>query len=184
MSSSSEPRILEPERVAPWCATVQLTFFAADSLEAVPRDQISCAFVLPTSASGAIELGLHKKRGWDLLGGHVEEGETAAAAALRELKEESGRVLLESDLTLLGYERLVETGPRYSLKHPYPVSYFVYYTARNVDTTLYAPRTTNEADDDEEEEEMTQTRFFTPAELSANAWFAARPSVLRAVTCL
>jgi 8-oxo-dGTP pyrophosphatase MutT (NUDIX family) len=170
--------ILESERIAPWCNTVKLTFFAATTLEDVPRDQISCAFVLPCNPVGDIELGMHKTRGWDILGGHVEAGETPIMAALRELEEESGRVLQQSDLKLFGYERLVDSGSRRSLKHPHPVSYFIYYVARNVDSTqMFHPRASNA----DEEEEMTHSRFFTLSELADNKWFAERPAVLQAL---
>jgi hypothetical protein len=116
--------VLEPERIAPWCDTVKLTFFAASGQldpSVVPREQISCAFGFPRNAAGAIELGKHKTRGWDVLGGHVDKGEAPDVAAAREIKEEAGRDITIADLELFGYERLVETGPRRSLKHPYPV---------------------------------------------------------------
>ncbi|KAI8802787.1 NUDIX hydrolase domain-like protein [Cladochytrium replicatum] len=171
-------RILEPERICPWSESIRLTFLAATTdSELPPRDHLSCVFVLPFSADGAVELGFHRKRGWDILGGHVEPGETARQAVLRELQEESGRVLREAELKLLGYELLVETGPQTSSQHPYPESCFVYYVASNVETNPNRPRV---ADD----EEMTETRFFTASELSDHKWFSARPNALRAAQLL
>ena len=55
-------------------------------------------FILDQSA-GAVLLHHHRRLGrWLQMGGHVEEGETAAEAALREGREESGL----QDLRLLG----------------------------------------------------------------------------------
>jgi hypothetical protein len=69
----------------------------------------------------------------------------------------------------------------FALLSPTQVSYFVYYVARNVDSTkMYQPRASTAA----EEEEMMHSRFFTPAELAEQKWFAERPAVLRALNAL
>jgi hypothetical protein len=124
--ATNAPRVFEPERIAPWCDTVKLTFFAASGQldeSVVPREQISCAFGFPRNAAGAIELGKHKTRGWDVLGGHVDEGEQSVVAVAREIKKEAGCDIAVGDLELFAYERLVETGPRRSLKHPAHMSH-------------------------------------------------------------
>ncbi len=59
------------------------------------------------------------ERGWDphkgslaLPGGYVDAGETAKAAAVRELKEETGIVVRETDLELVGFYDEPDRDPR------------------------------------------------------------------------
>ncbi len=123
------------------------------------------------------ELGLHRIRGWDVLGGHVEPGETPGFAALRELEEESGRVLKETDLTLLGYERLREANRE---------TYFVYYIAQvsKAETVCNVRDDYNDWNGSNDYEAMTTTRFFKADDLTREKWFLERPGILGALTDL
>lgn len=71
------------------------------------------------------------KRGWDLVGGHIEAGETPEEAVRREAYEETGAKL--GQLQLLGYQHLRLSGPRPdNYPYPHPESYQVYYYAQIV----------------------------------------------------
>jgi 8-oxo-dGTP diphosphatase len=68
-------------------------------------------------------------RGWDIVGGHIEPGESPEAAARREAYEEAGARLRE--LHVLGYQRLRLLGPRPAwYRYVYPDSYQVFYWAQ------------------------------------------------------
>lgn len=69
-------------------------------------------------------------RGWEVPGGHVEAGESPAAAAARELAEETGFVLDPGVLRLFGGQKLtlLEEPPA---GHRYPARDFLaFFTAR------------------------------------------------------
>src|SRR5258708_2000747 len=86
-----------------------------------PLELIATAFVLAFSEDSLLQTHL-VKRGWDLIGGHIEPGESPAEAAKREAYEESGAIL--GELHLLGYQRLHLLGPRpASYRNTYPDSY-------------------------------------------------------------
>jgi 8-oxo-dGTP pyrophosphatase MutT (NUDIX family) len=93
-----------------------------------PGDMIDTAFVLAFAGDRLLQVNL-VQRGWDLPGGHREAGETPAAAARREVYEETGARL--GQLHLLGHQRLHLLGPRpMSPRHSYPQSYQVFYWAQ------------------------------------------------------
>lgn len=76
-------------------------------------------------------------RGWDAPGGHLDPGEDAFDASVREVVEETGFVLAPSDLSLLGWQRftLLDEAPA-DYEYPAPVSHAVWFFAR---TDLPAP---------------------------------------------
>lgn len=93
-----------------------------------PLELIATAFVLAFSEDRMLQTRL-VKRGWDLIGGHVEPGESPVEAAKREAYEESGATL--GTLHLLGYQHLRLLGPRPALyRYTYPDSYQVFYQAQ------------------------------------------------------
>ncbi|UVI33143.1 NUDIX hydrolase [Paenibacillus spongiae] len=95
----------------------------------MPEQQsITSAFVLAFQGDEMILTDLHS-RGWDIPGGHVEEGESPAEAARRELYEETGAIV--DSVELLGYVRIRLLGERpLNYKYPYPDSCMVFYWAR------------------------------------------------------
>lgn len=105
--------------------TVDTFVGAAAPAAAVTSAFVMCrtpGFTLLARVSGA-------DRGWDVPGGHREPGEDPAATAVRELREETGFSLSESDLRVVGWQRisLFEAPP---LGYRYPqVSYQMFFGA-------------------------------------------------------
>lgn len=97
-----------------------------------PAELVSCAFVFAISPQRELLLTFDDRpdRGWDVPGGHLDEGETPAGAALRELEEETGVALSSSDLEPTGWTRITldQRPPQY--RYPYPMSYMTFYLAR------------------------------------------------------
>jgi 8-oxo-dGTP diphosphatase len=92
-----------------------------------PREMIATALVLAFDGGRLLQTKL-AKRGWDIVGGHIEPGESPEEAARREAYEEAGARL--GELHLLGYQRLRLLGPRpASYSYSYPDSYQVFYWA-------------------------------------------------------
>ena len=77
---------------------------------------------------GKLLLVKHKKRGWEIPGGHVEANEACEAAISRELYEEAQ--MYAEDLYVLGYLRKIALEDRpESCTYPYPLSYCIFYAA-------------------------------------------------------
>lgn len=96
---------------------------------------VTAAFVLAFDADQRLlltEVAL-PGRGWDLPGGHIDPGEQANVAAVRELVEETGFVASPEELSLAGWQRftLLER-PAASYPYPYPLSYMLLFTLRHV----------------------------------------------------
>lgn len=93
-----------------------------------------------------------RRRGWDIPGGVIDPGETAALAAVREVWEETkARVEL---VELIGIQELELFGPKPDrYKWPYPISRQVYFLCRLVELAAF-----------QEDDETTGRAFFTPAE--------------------
>ncbi len=93
-----------------------------------PGDMIATALVLAFDRGRLLQTHL-AARGWDIVGGHIEPGESPEEAARREAYEEAGARLRE--LHVLGYQRLRLLGPRpASYRYSYPDSYQVFYWAQ------------------------------------------------------
>lgn len=93
-----------------------------------PGEMIATALVLAFAGDRLLQTHL-VARGWDIVGGHLEPGESPEEAARREAYEEAGARLRE--LHLLGYQHLRLLGPRpASYRYAYPDSYQIFYWAQ------------------------------------------------------
>jgi 8-oxo-dGTP diphosphatase len=93
-----------------------------------PGELIATALVLAFDGDRLLQTHL-AARGWDIVGGHIEPGESPEQAARREAYEEAGARLRE--LHVLGYQRMRLLGPRpASYRYAYPDSYQVFYWAQ------------------------------------------------------
>jgi 8-oxo-dGTP pyrophosphatase MutT (NUDIX family) len=102
-----------------------------------PGEMIATALVLAFDRDRLLQTNL-VARGWDIVGGHIEFGESPEEAARREAYEEAGARLRE--LHLLGYQRLRLLGPRPdSYRYSYPDSYQVFYWAQIEALDVFIP---------------------------------------------
>jgi 8-oxo-dGTP pyrophosphatase MutT (NUDIX family) len=105
--------------------------------EIAPVDLITTAFVIPLFADGSVLLAHNVKRGLEVPGGHLEPGETAEQAAIRELLEEAGATV--KSLVPIGYQKLVSGGTVLEgWKYPHPISYQQFYAGLISDQFDYA----------------------------------------------
>lgn len=91
-----------------------------------PINKITTVFGLITYEKKILLANLY--RGWDLPGGHVEEGESLEETLVREVYEETKVIVVKP--TLIGYQQmevLAEKPNEY--RYPYPISYQVHYHA-------------------------------------------------------
>lgn len=97
--------------------------------EIAPADKTKTAFVVPVFEDGTIMLAQNLRRGAEIPGGHIEDGETIQQAARREAIEEAG---CEVDhLTAIGYVRMLSIGtPPEGWKYPHPVGYQQFFTGK------------------------------------------------------
>ena len=92
-----------------------------------PAEKTATALVLAFDRDRLLQTHL-AARGWDIVGGHIEPGESPEEAARREAYEEASAKL--GQLHVLGYQRLRLLGPRpASYRYSYPDSYQVFYWA-------------------------------------------------------
>lgn len=130
------------------------------SADEPPAELVTAVFALVTDRSGRVLL-VHvdeSERGWDVPGGHLDAGETPAAAAARSLAEEAGLRVVEDQLSVVGWTRTRFDGPcPVGWTYPYPDSYMVFYGAQlDADGAETAPPAGAEA---------TKARWLTPAEV-------------------
>lgn len=96
------------------------------------------------------------QRGWDFVGGHIEENESLENTLLRESLEEGG--FTPVDHKLFGYHKLTSTEPvphnQRDGFYPHPHAYMPFFVA-TVNTPLAAPTG----------EEIFESRLFTVDEL-------------------
>lgn len=118
---------------APWIPARHRMELLRSSEQPQPSELTTAAFVLVFDPSGLILLTRVNLpgRGWDVPGGHIDPGEDAEDAALREVEEETGLVLERRALRLVGCQRftLLEAPPA-DYPYPRPLSYTLMFTAR------------------------------------------------------
>ncbi|HSW65671.1 MAG TPA: NUDIX hydrolase [Bacillota bacterium] len=69
-------------------------------------------------------------RGWEMLGGHIDDGESIEDALIREAQEEGG--FIPHQYKLFGYRKIIPKQPvanRTGGYYPFPVSYIPHYIA-------------------------------------------------------
>jgi len=97
------------------------------------------------------------KRGWGVLGGHIEPGESFEDTLLRELDEEAG--YKPDSYKLFAVRKLLPTRPiphqRKGEFYPYPVGYAVYYKATSQNTPT-----------GHHEDDILESRLFSREELA------------------
>ena len=102
-----------------------------------PQALTRTAFVLPF-LDGKLVMTHNRRRGIELTGGHIEDGEDAYAAAIREVLEEAACVL--SDVTPIGFLRMISKGnvpPDWP--YPHPIGYQQFFTAKVVNQLELMP---------------------------------------------
>lgn len=102
---------------------------------AVPEGyRASTAFVLALDADGRTLLTLVDRpgRGWEVPGGHLDPGESALDAAVRELEEEAGLVVSPEQVEFVGGQQItiLVTPPA---RYPYPALGFMAFHVVRLD---------------------------------------------------
>lgn len=110
-----------------WGDGISWEFYLAEDL---PQEELCTAvFCLAFHEDNKVVL-TRTKRGWEMLGGHLEPGETLKEAFFREAHEEGGYV--PERYKLFGYRKITAQKPilaRAGREYPYPVSYIPHYIA-------------------------------------------------------
>ncbi len=116
--------------------------------EVPPADVCATAFAFAFIGNRMLMTRL-VRRGWDIPGGHIEQGESPEQAAIRETTEET-QVLVEP-LELIGIQELEVFGPLPRDGWSNPLRAQLFYLCRVVDILPFSP--THEA---------TERNFFDP----------------------
>ncbi|NUR87205.1 MAG: NUDIX hydrolase [Nonomuraea sp.] len=95
-----------------------------------PAGRTTSAFAFVSDSAGRTLLTRVDARGWDVPGGHVEAGESAVEAAVRELQEETGLLLEPSELSIFAWQRVELLGPAPAGYRYGTLSYMAMFRAR------------------------------------------------------
>jgi 8-oxo-dGTP pyrophosphatase MutT (NUDIX family) len=93
---------------------------------------IYCPFA-KTFLMGRRAWHMHKPGLWNFFGGHVDEHESAEEGVLRELREETGILLAETDIIRLGQSEMSDIGYVSGLRD---LHYFLMFTDSEIEPTL------------------------------------------------
>lgn len=100
--SSKHTKILEGE----WGDTPWEFYLSPKS---PPRELCTAVACLAIQASSDSIVLTRNRRGWEMLGGHIEEGESIEDAVIREAKEEGG--FSPDSCTQFGYRKVTPKEP-------------------------------------------------------------------------
>ncbi len=97
--------------------------------DVAPLDLTRTAFMIPVFDDGSVMLARNQRRGIEIAGGHVENGECLLKAACREAQEELGVIVRDS--VALGYLRMTLLGDvPDDYTYPAPISYQQFFAGR------------------------------------------------------
>jgi 8-oxo-dGTP pyrophosphatase MutT (NUDIX family) len=112
----------------------KVEFFSSDSMS--DFEKTKTVFLVPFTENEEVVLVHNKRRGFEISGGHIEQGEDFHSAVQRELKEETGCRI--TDIMPLGYLKMTSEGvvpPDW--KYPHPIGYQQFFTGLVVDMDDY-----------------------------------------------
>ncbi|HSX06827.1 MAG TPA: NUDIX domain-containing protein [Candidatus Saccharimonadia bacterium] len=117
-----------PEKIleGKWGAGMRWEFYRSDYLP--PRELCAAVFCLGIANDKVILT--KNKRGWEMLGGHVESGESIEDALTREAQEEGG--FTPQSYKVFGYRKIISSKPvpnRTGDYYPFPISYIPHFIA-------------------------------------------------------
>lgn len=123
----SDNTIITPQRIfsGTWDENVSWEFYLANELP--PEELCTAVFCLALHNNSIILT--QTKRGWEMLGGHREPGETIEQALFREAHEEGGYT--PEGYELFGYRKIISKQPVIARgrAYPFPVSYIPHFIA-------------------------------------------------------
>jgi 8-oxo-dGTP diphosphatase len=103
-----------------------------------PRELTTTAFVLAFEQNRTIILARNQRRGIEIPGGHLEPGESAKDAAIREAYEETGCVIECPEP--IGFLRMTTRGKIPSTyRYPYPIAFQQFFAAFVVQRDSFVP---------------------------------------------
>ena len=125
----------KPVAIGDWGENVSWELYEASDL---PPVELCTAVMCVAIADGKIVLAC-SERGWGMLGGHIEDGETLDMALRREAHEEGGFVVRHYELfAVRRITAKVQSSQQPGKNYPFPVSYMTYYWA-TTDESLQKP---------------------------------------------
>lgn len=139
-----------------WGEDIAWEFYLAEDMP--PEELCSAVFCLALHDDDSVVL-TKTRRGWEMLGGHIEAGETVEQAMLREAHEEGGYT--PQAYRLFGYRKVVSgrsTPTSAGRVYPFPISYIPHFVV-----TSGHPLVPHHG----EKGEVLDARAFSRAELEA-----------------
>ncbi len=123
--------------------------------EEPPAELTRTGFLLPFTRQGDLVMAHNRRRGLEAAGGHIEQGEDARTAAIREGLEETGAVVTLA--RPVGCLRMTSDGqvPE-GWRYPHPVGFQAFFTGVVEELQVYVPN-----------DECLQPRLIKPAEALA-----------------